>query len=154
MIKTLAAAALLSLGLGGYALAQSTVTGGSCRDCAGDRRTDDLGLFIIMFITTIIIITCTMRWCPPQLPPPRSKRRRDAKSRTRKLGMPVGRFCGWGASFLRPGRAERCQRLLVRRWPARLVCAVSLTVLFRLRQCSCPLSWSSLQAVLKAAIRN
>ena len=93
MIKTLAAAALLSLGLGGYALAQATVTG----EPAGTapRPPNRCIMFIIMFITTIII-TCTMRWRPPRRPPPRSKRRRDAKSRTRKLGMPVGRFCGWG----------------------------------------------------------
>ena len=37
MIKTLAAAAVLSLGLGGYALAQSTVTGAPAGTAPGDR---------------------------------------------------------------------------------------------------------------------
>ena len=73
MIKTLAAAALLSLGLA-ETLSRRPQSPGLLPGLR-QRPPNRCIMFIIMFITTIII-TCTMRWRPPRRPPPRSKRPR------------------------------------------------------------------------------
>jgi predicted secreted protein len=102
MVKTFVAAIVLTIGLGGYAVAQDTAPGSP----AGTKpmTPEPMIKCITTCIITSIIIVCILstttwplRWLPP--PTPRNKKKTRAPSATRGVGE-TRRRTGFGRGLL------------------------------------------------------
>ena len=108
MIKTLAAAAVLSLGLAGYAIAQDTRCSAGRSDGAGHPCTTTIIITITIIIITITtIITCITRLRRlPRRRLPRNKQSTSAQISSKRSCKLSGQIIVWRGFLSRSGRSQ------------------------------------------------